>query len=180
MKRKRTGVKIFSFFLILGLFIALYFVVKVSLFYIYPDFSFSFLSKYYEIDTIQARELVEAFQKEGLPIGNIIEYQAENDPNGLLGKEHEYIQKVDFEDTTLEDQRNAIGLIGGTIEIFANINDANIRYTYLDTIIHSSNSDDYLFLYNHVLVRLDGAMSQEHAHQYESVLIRLKNKELER
>ena len=34
--------------------------------------------------------------------------------------------------------------------------------------------------YNHILVRLDGAMTQEHAHQYESVLIRLKSKELQR
>jgi len=180
MKRKKTGVKIFGFFLILGLFVALFFVVKASLLYIDPDFSFSFLSKYYDIDSIQAREVVDAFQKEGLPIGNIIEYQAENDPNGLLGKEHEYTQKVDFEDTLIEHKDNQIGLVGGTIEIFADIHDANIRYTYLDTIIHSSNSNDYLFLYNHILVRLDGAMTQEHAHQYESVLIRLKSKELQR
>ena len=58
-----------------------------------------------------------AYLKEnGFPIGNVVVYTEETDPNKFLGRPNQYISKLNFSDTTLSP--NADNLNGGGIEVF--------------------------------------------------------------
>jgi hypothetical protein len=79
------------------------------------------------IKTPTARAFIEGFKAGGLPVGMVVCYNDENDPNDLLGRPGGYVEKCDWADKR-EEQLNAkadyndpdsgFDLIGGSIETY--------------------------------------------------------------
>lgn len=148
----------------------------------------------YSFDTITGEELIQLMKDNGLPIGETLAYTEDNDPNSLLGKPNEYIEKIDFEDTVLVEQENKTeingeiyelnidrdGPYGGTIEIFENAKDAKARYDYIDSVAHSGPLSMYMYLYDKVLIRIEKSMKSENAKTYENLFIKIDNGEIKK
>jgi len=108
-----------------------------------------------------------AYLKEnGFPIGNVVVYTEETDPNKFLGRPNQYISKLNFSDTTLSP--NADNLNGGSIEVFLNPEDAEARKTYIDTIGKQMPVlSEYSFIRGTALLRLSRDLTPTKAQEYE-------------
>ena len=88
-------------------------------------------------------------------IGNFVEYDEATDTNGLLGRPGQYTSKINFAITTLE-QNDENDPKGGSIEVFANSEDAEARYTYIQELGQSMPIlAEYDYLNEYVLLRID-------------------------
>jgi hypothetical protein len=79
------------------------------------------------IKTPTARALIEGFKQSGLPVGMVVCFNDENDPNELLNRPGGYIEKCDWADKREEqlhakadynDPNSDFDLIGGSIETY--------------------------------------------------------------
>lgn len=123
-----------------------------------------------DFSTITTDRFIEELKSNNIPIDNVITYDESSDPNSLLGKENEYIAKVDFADTRLE-QFNASDPEGGTIEIFKNYEDAKTRYDYINSVASSGPLSMYMYLQGNTLVRLSKQITSDDLNEYEKVLL---------
>jgi hypothetical protein len=118
-----------------------------------------------------AQVLLQEFREAGLPIGQVIALTPENDPNQLLGRPGQYTGKTQFEDTRVNDGDSNPLALGGSIEVFANPNDAKRRADYVQAITTSSSLfAEYSWLVDSVFLRLDNAFTPTQATEYERVL----------
>jgi DNA-binding MarR family transcriptional regulator len=119
--------------------------------------------------SLNSKEIVAKFKESGIPIGKIIEYTAETDSNKLLGRPNQYVEKVNWADSRIE-QISADDVTGGTIEIFANELDCKKRKEYIEQVT-SGNAmfAQYIFQKKNVLLRLEYDLTPEQADQYKSV-----------
>lgn len=107
-----------------------------------------------------------AFEKAGLPIRNIVIYSDETDPNKLLGRPNQYIEKMNF-----EDKRNTTGTKACTIEVFKTEEDLEIRKRYLEAITKAAPLfTQYIYANKNILLRLEKALTPKQAKEYEDVL----------
>lgn len=94
----------------------------------------------------------------------IARYNAETDPNRMLGRQHGYIEKIAF------------GAAGGdgSIEVFPNLGDAKARAEYIDTIGKASpalgDGYDYLNEKRFALLRLPREATPAQAAQWKTLL----------
>lgn len=118
-----------------------------------------------------------AFQKMSttVPTANLTgTVTAENDPNHLLGRPHEYTSKVTFSDSWVP----AVQVTGadpgdvergGAIEAFANPADAKARAAYIRGVAKSLPAlAEYDYVHGSVLVRVSHYLTPKQAAQYES------------
>lgn len=99
---------------------------------------------------------------------------AENDPNKLLGRPHQYTSKITFDDTRIA----AVDVSGtdkgdvergGAIEAFANPADAKARAEYIQTVTKSMPMlAEYDYVHGSVLVRVSRYLTPEQAAEYEA------------
>lgn len=73
-----------------------------------------------------AKQLVIKLQESNIPIDNVIVYNEQTDENKLLGRPNQYVSKINFADTRL-DQFDDASPNGGTIEVFNNSSDLKRR-----------------------------------------------------
>ena len=119
---------------------------------------------------LDASDYVEKLKAAGLPIGNIITYTAETDPNKLLGRPNQYTSKVNFADTRVE-QFEESEPIGGTVEVFTNKEDASKRKEYIETMAKEmSMLTQYIYLNGTVLLRIDQDLTPDQATKYAKTL----------
>lgn len=94
----------------------------------------------------------------------IARYNAETDPNHMLGRQHGYVEKIAF------------GAAGGdgSIEVFPNLADAKARAEYIDTIGKASpalgDGYDYLNEKHFALLRLPHETTPAQAAQWKALL----------
>lgn len=79
--------------------------------------------------TISLKQVVDAFERAKLPIEKPVVYDQKTDPNGILGRPNQYVEKINFADS--RDKKRGRDC---TIEIFRNAEDAKARKDYVDTI----------------------------------------------
>lgn len=123
--------------------------------------------------TLDAAGVVDALKAAGLPVGELVVYDATNDPNTLLGRPHQYTSKVNFLLTSIDRQtQDSIEIDdGGSVEVFANSDDAAARFKYLDAITASSPLfTEYHYQQGLVLLRLSRELTPDVAAQYEAAL----------
>ncbi|MCF8018173.1 MAG: hypothetical protein K9L62_02120 [Vallitaleaceae bacterium] len=121
-----------------------------------------------------ANDLVTGLKDEDLPIGEIMIYRADNDPNEMLGRPNQYISKVNFEDTRVEQVVDG-DLAGGSIEVFSNGEDLTTRVNYLKSVFEQYPVfTEYLYIKGNYLLRLNASLTPEQAEQYEVVFNKLK------
>lgn len=120
-----------------------------------------------DITKLDADGIINLFKDAGFPIDNIIVYTEETDVNELLGRPNQYTSKINFADTRYE-QSDTENPVGGSIEVFANKNDANKRLEYVKTLAESSSLfTEYDYIYKNVLLRIHNPLTPTHAKEYE-------------
>ena len=106
-------------------------------------------------------------------MSNIVVYTEETDTNKLLGRPNQYTGKANFADTRTEQLDKDIPT-GGSVEVFANPQDAKTRETYVDGISKSSPMfTQYLYLKGNVLLRIDGKLTPTQAKEYEAAFSKI-------
>lgn len=120
-----------------------------------------------------AMAIVEYLQASGIPIGDIVAFTEETDPNGLLGRPGAYIEKVTFKDERLPDQGLRLES-GGTVEVFRTEEDARERQRYLRTTSAGiSLATEYSEVAGPVLLRLSRGLAPDEAEAYFDALVAL-------
>jgi hypothetical protein len=131
--------------------------------------------------SLTAKDYIEAFQKSGIPIGSTVYYTAENDPNNLLGRPNQYIEKASWEDKRIKQQPDynpahkgsSIDLApeGGTIEIFASRENLEARKQYVEAVTSKmSPLAQYSYVHGNALIRLEKELTPSQAAEYEKAL----------
>lgn len=109
-----------------------------------------------------------------------VTYDATSDPNGRLGRQHQYSSKTAFDDTRVsndpkakedatKDRRDSISY-GGTVEVFDTAEDAKAWMDYVDNAQQSLGGllkPDYLYRHEAVVVRVSHLLTPDQAKQYE-------------
>lgn len=126
-------------------------------------------------ETPDAAEVLEELKDQGLPVGQSEVYTAENDPNELLGRPGQYTGKASFKDTRLPPDELAGEDFdvanGGSVEVFANEDEAIKRQEYLETVTQSMPMfAEYAYRSDTVLLRLAKRLTPDQASDYESAL----------
>lgn len=96
-----------------------------------------------------AQQVVDGFQAAGFPVAGVVAYDERSDPNRLLGRPGQYIEKVSWWDTRLRapSEPEAPGVLdGGSIERFANLNDLRERQRYLEAVASGGLFGEYRFV----------------------------------
>jgi hypothetical protein len=106
-----------------------------------------------------------------------IVYNAQTDPNELLGTPNAYLSKAAFTDTRIDpaqanDTETGSIELGGSVEVFKDEADARARKQYLDQTIAGLPIDasEYSHLRGPVLLRLSRRLTPEQAAEYEAAL----------
>lgn len=134
-----------------------------------------------DVTKMSAEEIVKTFQDAGFPIENDQALTAETDKGELLGRPNQYTSKVIFEDARSNSPAAGSateGTAGGSIEVFNNSEDAQARYDYIQPITENAMFSQYLYLYENVFLRIDGALTPDQAAQYEAAFKSLQNGDL--
>lgn len=123
---------------------------------------------------LSAEDLAKKLKDSGLPIGNMVVYTSETDENHLLGRPNQYISKVNFADTTVE-QSDSSDPVGGSIETFNNASDLKARKDYCEAISKSMPIfAQYYYVNGNYLLRIDNAVSPENAQKYADAFAKMK------
>ncbi len=126
-----------------------------------------------------ADQVVQQLQESGLPIGERFACDMQTDPDHLLGTPGQYVGKVNFWDTRFAEQGHGADLSvvdGGTIQVFANMTDANAA----DKYIKSMSSTDAMFFTEYdywngvVLLRLSSQLSPGQAKAYQTAFMSIQ------
>ena len=128
---------------------------------------------------LDAEAIVTSLKDAGCPIGDMIVYTEETDPNGVLGRPNQYISKCNFADTTLE-QLLPDDPAGGTVETFATKSDCNARYTYLNSLNDPSfgavGVNAYIYKSDLAILRVSYDITPSAAEKYESAFFEIVGK----
>ncbi|MET7745495.1 hypothetical protein [Streptomyces sp. NPDC005385] len=97
---------------------------------------------------------------------------AENDPNALLGRPHQYTSKITFSDRRISGD-NVVGADkgdvsrGGAIEVFGTAADATARAKYIQSVTKSMSAlAEYDYVHGTVLVRVSHYLTPKQADAY--------------
>lgn len=134
-----------------------------------------------DITKMSGEEIIQLFVDAGFPIENIQVLTAETDKGALLGRPNQYSSKVIFEDSRSDKPAAGSateGTAGGSIEVFNNAEDAKARYDYIQPITENAMFSQYLYLYENIFLRVDGALTPAQAAQYEAAFKSLQNGDL--
>ncbi len=129
-----------------------------------------------DLTTMTAGEIMTQFQDAGFPIGEMVVYTEETDTNNLLGRPDQYTGKASFEDSRIEQPEASIEgedavMIGGTVEVFENADDATARKEYIESVTSGvAVLAQYMYQYKNILMRIDSDLTPTQAAQYEAGL----------
>lgn len=112
-----------------------------------------------------------------------VTYDATTDPNGKLGRQHQYSSKTAFDDTRVsgnpkakeaskEGRRDGIAY-GGTVEVFPTVEDAQAWVKYIDGLQQALGSlvtPDYVYRQGAVVVRVSRLLTPDQAAGFEKAI----------
>ncbi len=123
-----------------------------------------------------ARQIVDRLAASGLPIDGIGEYDAETDPNDLLGRPGGYTSKVYWVDTSIDtadvaDTTQGSVDLGGSVETFADTPAAQTRADYIAEVTAGLPAlTEYDFVVGTSVLRLSRALTPDEAQAYVDAL----------
>ncbi len=122
-----------------------------------------------------ADQILAGLKGKNLPIGASFTYTATNDPNNLLGRPSEYVSKDNFIDTRIATNDTGVNITtsdGGAIETFANVANAQKRFSYLQSLSTSGNPlfAEYEYLDGTVILRISTRLTPNQAEAYQTAL----------
>jgi hypothetical protein len=117
---------------------------------------------------LTASQVMEKLKSSGLQIQNDESYNENTDPNKLLNRPNQYVEKINFSDKNIQ---NALDTKGCTIEVFANESDLMKRKEYTEKISQAGGVfNQYIYSHKNVLIRLDHGLTPSEAAKYEKAL----------
>lgn len=118
-----------------------------------------------------AERVLKALMDAGIPIVEEEVADAETDPNGLLGRPFQYVEKAVWADDRIEwSEEEQIC----TVEVFKTVRDLNARKKRIEKLGQAwSGALQYQYSKGLVLIRLDRRLTPAQAADYEKVLKRL-------
>lgn len=132
---------------------------------------------------LDAAAITAKLAKAGLPVKLTVTYTAATDPNGKLGRPHQYMSKTAFDDSRVADlpkakedesggRRDSISH-GGTVETFSTPEDAKAWADYVDHIgqaVGGLITPDYVFVKGATVVRVSHLLGADQAKAYETAI----------
>ena len=120
-----------------------------------------------------AIQIVQELKAKGLPIGEMFAYTAETDLNHLLGRPGQYTGKAEFKDTRITSSEQGADISvsdGGSVEVFAMVEDAQRRFTYLQALSKSGSPlfAEYEYLDGVAILRVSNQLTPAEAKAYET------------
>jgi hypothetical protein len=123
---------------------------------------------------ITADNVISSFKEAKLPITNVVNLTAENDPNKLLGRPNQYIAKINWTDAQIATSGEPGLDTGGTLEVFNNADDMKARQEYIKAVIKGiAPFAEYSYGKGIFLLRLSHNLTPDQAKQYEDVFSKL-------
>jgi uncharacterized lipoprotein NlpE involved in copper resistance len=112
-------------------------------------------------------EIKSKLSSANIPAESFVIYSADTDPNKFLGKEGQYIAKMDWIDSRHKGEDNYC-----TVEIFKNTDDMKARRAYIEAIEKRlpSMSEGVKIEYKTSLIRLNGTLTETESAQYIAAL----------
>jgi len=124
--------------------------------------------------SLTASDYIDKLKEAGHPIGLVVDYTAETDPNELLGRPNQYTSKSNFADTTIE-QLDPTDPDGGSVEVFKTKKDAENRKKYIDNIGESMPMlTEYSYINGTALLRLSKSLTPDQAEKYKGTFMEIK------
>lgn len=124
---------------------------------------------------LNANDLTVHLQEEGLPVTDIVVFDENTDPNGLLGRPGSYTSKTDFKDSRIDELALEQG---GTIEVFSSTADCASRYRYLSAIYDASPIFRmYMYNYGNAILRVSYKLTPSKAEEYNVAMQNILSKE---
>lgn len=115
---------------------------------------------------ISLMQVVEAFEQAQLPVSKAVVYNDKTDPNNLLGRPGQYVEKMNFIDPRDKKRKTEC-----TVEVFRLAEDARKRKEYIDSLNHIPMFGGYYtFLHKNVLVRVSFGLVPADAEAYKQAL----------
>lgn len=122
-----------------------------------------------------AEQVVMKMQEAGLPIDHVIVYDVQTDVNKLMGRPNQYISKINFADTRLEQHDIDNNPNGGTIETFNNTSDLNRRKDHNEKVMKQYPVfTEYLFVNGNYILRLSKDLTKDQADEYKKAFMDIK------
>ena len=114
---------------------------------------------------LKTKEVIKKLQNQTVDMNNVVIYNADNDPNELLGRQGQYIGKASWSDArTKTDKSNC------TIEVFDNKEAFSKRKSYLKNFTDNPMFKQYVYHHKNVLMRINGELTPSEAKRYKSIL----------
>jgi hypothetical protein len=116
--------------------------------------------------------LIAAFENAGVPMRKVEVYNEDSDPNKLMGKAFQYIEKASWQDDRIPDDGNGEVDVseGGSIEVFATEEDATARKDYIENIGRSMPMlVENTYQKGSVLLRLSKEFTRAQVDEYKRV-----------
>jgi hypothetical protein len=99
---------------------------------------------------LKLNDVIKAFKKENLPLGQLEFFNAKSDPQQLLGKPNQYTEKAIWKTTEK---------MVHTVEAFANEADLQARKTAVEAAAQSGTQPaEYVYAHKNILLRLHHEM----------------------
>ncbi|MDO4557074.1 MAG: hypothetical protein Q4B70_18340 [Lachnospiraceae bacterium] len=136
----------------------------------------------WKYDGMTAGEVVAEMKKAGLAIGEIQNYDENTDPNGLLGRPNQYIEKTTFRDNRISDPYDLAyyddGTLdndfGGTLEVFDSIKDRKTRQEYIESVTSTTGlGATYTYARANMLLRMSFDLTPSEAVEYEKEFLQM-------
>jgi hypothetical protein len=122
-----------------------------------------------------AEAVVAALKASGLPVGEVVVYTAETDPNKLLGRPGGYAGKAAFRDTRITSTGEIKVDSGGDVEMFTSEAGAKARADYVLGVVKVLPLvSQYVYHSGPVVLRLSRELTPDQAAAYETALKALK------
>ena len=102
-------------------------------------------------------------------IDKVIIYTEDDDPNRLLNRPDQYVGKINFVDKRYKKEK-----LGGTVEVFNDLERLEARRKYVEDLGKSSHLGlRYQFVHKNLLLRIDRELTPKQAKEYEEAVSKL-------
>lgn len=117
----------------------------------------------YSTQIVTGEDIIEMIKQANIPIVDVYSYDEKTDPNGLLGRPGQYIEKLMWQDARVLEK-----VCEATVEIFINKKDLEIRKNYLKRVWDFMPiTRQYIYEYKNALIRVDFELLPSDAKSYE-------------
>lgn len=117
---------------------------------------------------VNVADFLAAITATDLPITDTLIYDRQTDPNGLLGRPHEYVAKAGWCDARTSERSGTPGWdCGGGIEVFKDLADVRKRWRYLGAFANAELVGGfYMWMSGTAIIRVGHALTRARAKEY--------------